>query len=160
MERVLMRLVVCEDGESLDKAEDPEQLISVANDCLQGIYGLWLTGILHRDISFGNLLTTIVGGALRGLVIDLGLAIDFTETELGVPVEGGELHHHLTGTLPFISVDLFPIYQLFKKYMDNGFPDAPVDLTQGTIYVRQMLEASIDSHAAQGSPSKRSRSEK
>ncbi|KAG8998321.1 hypothetical protein FRB93_013796 [Tulasnella sp. JGI-2019a] len=103
LERVLLRLVFDQIGAPLSFATDVTQLISVAHDCLNGIWRLWQEGIIHRDISFGNLLLT-PSKTPRGFLIDLGLAMRIPKG--GQAQEGSELHHHLTGTLPFIAVTL------------------------------------------------------
>ncbi|KAG8998305.1 hypothetical protein FRB94_005214 [Tulasnella sp. JGI-2019a] len=103
LERVLLRLVFDQVGAPLNLTEDATQLISVAHDCLNGIWRLWLQGIIHRDISFGNLLVTI-SEPYRGFLIDLGLSMRIPKD--GQAEEGSEPHHHLTGTLPFIAVAL------------------------------------------------------
>ncbi|KAG9001834.1 hypothetical protein FRB94_004486 [Tulasnella sp. JGI-2019a] len=103
LERVLLRLVFDQIGAPLSFATDAMQLISIAHDCLNGIWRLWLEGIIHRDISFGNLLIT-ASKPPRGFLIDLGLAMRIARENQAQ--EGSEPHHHLTGTLPFIALAL------------------------------------------------------
>ncbi|KAG9021930.1 hypothetical protein FRB95_001135 [Tulasnella sp. JGI-2019a] len=105
VERVLLRFVFEDVGENLSETRDAMQLIDVASDCLQAIRELWEAGILHRDISFGNLLMT-TRHPLRGFVIDLGLAMWIGKD--GKAQGGSDVHHHLTGTLPFIAASLLP----------------------------------------------------
>ncbi|KAG8980760.1 hypothetical protein FRB94_009794 [Tulasnella sp. JGI-2019a] len=125
VERVLLRFVFEDVGENLAETQDAAQLIGVAHDCLEGVFmsltcslarsltefgelaiqELWMAGILHRDISFGNLLV-MTCEPLRGFIIDLGLAMRVTKD--GKANEGSDVHHHLTGTLPFIAADLLP----------------------------------------------------
>ncbi|KAG8998504.1 hypothetical protein FRB94_000579 [Tulasnella sp. JGI-2019a] len=93
VERVLLRFVFEDVGENLSETRDAAQLINVALDCLEAIWELWLARILHRDISFGNLLMT-TRKPFRGFVIDLGLAMRINED--GDAEEGSDVHHHLT----------------------------------------------------------------
>ncbi|KAG8845455.1 hypothetical protein FRB96_002511 [Tulasnella sp. 330] len=103
VERVLLRHVFNDFGAALSFATDAEELITAAHDHLNAIWGLSKVGILHRDISFGNLLLTM-GKPRRGFLIDLGLATRITKNRQSVV--DGDVHHHLTGTLPFIAYDL------------------------------------------------------
>ncbi|KAG8979742.1 hypothetical protein FRB93_009882 [Tulasnella sp. JGI-2019a] len=102
LERVLLRFVSKDVGMDWSRTADATELISVAHDCLNAIHELWLRRILHRDISFGNVL--LKRKPLRGFLIDLGLAIRLSED--GITGKGGYVYHRLTGTLPFIAVDL------------------------------------------------------
>ncbi|KAG9027091.1 hypothetical protein FRB95_008139 [Tulasnella sp. JGI-2019a] len=104
LERALLRFVSKDVGIDWSRTVDATELISVAHDCLNAIQELWLKRILHRDISFGNVLLT--RKPLRGFLIDLGLAMKFSKD--GVAGKDSDVHHHLTGTLPFIAVDLLP----------------------------------------------------
>ncbi|KAG8986843.1 hypothetical protein FRB95_003178 [Tulasnella sp. JGI-2019a] len=109
-ERVLLRFVFEDAGEELSTASSAEMLINAVHDCLKAMHRLFTAGILHRDISFGNLLIHEHKERMRGCVIDLGLAVFINEEGLAAN-DAGPRHHHLTGTLPFIATDLLGEYR-------------------------------------------------
>ncbi|KAG8998497.1 hypothetical protein FRB93_013729 [Tulasnella sp. JGI-2019a] len=115
VERVLLRFVFEDVGENLAETRDATsssawltttwKLLLFTKLYHIAIRELWMVGILHRDISFGNLLVA-TGHPLRGFVTDLGLTMRVTEN--GKAQEGSDVHHHLTGTLKFIAASLLP----------------------------------------------------
>lgn len=113
-ERALLRLVFRFEGYSLKHATNAKELMSVSHDCLKGkllmhrfhdvpltMAGLALKAlrdrnILHRDISYGNLLMTRTkDGQPVGIVIDLGLAT-FLKNGKETDEADNQPRHHLT----------------------------------------------------------------
>ncbi|KAG8844154.1 hypothetical protein FRB96_003260 [Tulasnella sp. 330] len=95
-ERVLVRLVFEAHGFHLRSTKKTKHLLVAAQECLMAIHELHEAGILHRDISYGNLLIRRdpVTKELRAVLIDLGLAVRCDEQ--GEPPGDSDNHHHLT----------------------------------------------------------------
>lgn len=89
-------------------------------DCLHDLRYKAL--ILHRDISFNNIMVMLLGsGTPRFILNDFDLATRVTPT--GEPA-GGPTSRHRTGTLPFMALDiltgLFQEHELGQKPIDNS----------------------------------------
>nr|VWO95306.1 Cytochrome P450 monooxygenase AKT7 (EC (AK-toxin biosynthesis protein 7) [Ganoderma boninense] len=92
------RLVVEEIGKPLSQFKNSGQLMLVMHDCLQAHSEAFKIGIIHRDISGGNvLLYKDKKGAWRGLLTDWELSKDFRKDSK--PRQLGR-----TGTLQFSAV--------------------------------------------------------
>ncbi|KAG8998291.1 hypothetical protein FRB94_006947 [Tulasnella sp. JGI-2019a] len=111
-ERHLLRLVFTDVGKPLRFAKGPKELIRAVLDGTKGLQLLWEKfGIAHRDIAPGNFLLNRLDPApagMFGFVIDFGLArIEHRESQNILPTDVIEgTHDHLTGTLPFMAIDL------------------------------------------------------
>src|SRR5690606_23594880 len=71
--RVHRRLILRDHGVPIYKAGSRETLLTALADCIEGHESLrQLAGLLHRDISVGNLM---IDKDNRGFLIDLDLAI-------------------------------------------------------------------------------------
>ncbi|KIO22024.1 hypothetical protein M407DRAFT_20742 [Tulasnella calospora MUT 4182] len=108
--RVLARMIFKGKGRSNTKARDCQELLEATKQWVTGLWGLNEKGIIHRDVSSGNLL---LGRDMNSpaFIIDLGLAHWSGSNKGGSSSESGDertakSHHHLTGTLPFIAHDL------------------------------------------------------
>ncbi|KZS96685.1 hypothetical protein SISNIDRAFT_450391 [Sistotremastrum niveocremeum HHB9708] len=114
-----VRLLMEEVGVTLDGFSSLRELIGVIMDAIKGHRNLKQRNILHRDVSFGNILMTEqVDPELRrrrGYLIDLDFAKDLAskaaiETRLPPPtasnVTSTGKKARVTGTLPFIAIDV------------------------------------------------------
>ncbi|KAG8910405.1 hypothetical protein FRC00_008252 [Tulasnella sp. 408] len=109
--RVLVRMVFEEKGRSNLEVRDSRELLEATKQWLTGLWGLKEKGILHRDVSSGNLLLGHDAYS-PAFIIDLGLAHwdgdcqDNSSDHRSGDKRVAKAHHHLTGTLPFISYEL------------------------------------------------------
>ncbi|KZT44266.1 hypothetical protein SISSUDRAFT_1116026 [Sistotremastrum suecicum HHB10207 ss-3] len=120
-----VRLLMKGFGVSLDHFSSLRELIGVIMDAIKGHQKLVGRKILHRDVSFGNILMTesidLELGRRRGYLIDLDFAKDLEAREAAdaladVNAEGRSTppsqeadkpeKARITGTLPFIAVDV------------------------------------------------------
>lgn len=93
--RVHRRLILRDHGIPIYKAGSRETLLTALADCIEGHESLrQLAGLLHRDISVGNLM---IDKDNRGFLIDLDLAIK--EQRLGASGAKGK-----TGTRAFMAI--------------------------------------------------------
>ena len=93
--RVHRRLILSDYGIPIYKAGSRQALLAALADCIEGHESLRQTaGLLHRDISIGNLM---VGEDNRGFLIDLDLAIH----EQRVSASGAK---GKTGTRAFMAI--------------------------------------------------------
>ncbi|KAG8948129.1 hypothetical protein FRC04_010041 [Tulasnella sp. 424] len=130
LERVLLRFVFEQGGRPLNKARNGVEVLEAVVQWVEALIALDKVGIVHRDISFGNLLPKLDGSVEGGQakIIDLGLAhlkpksgdeqlSEKPREALQCPATTGEektpdifrseqAHHHVTGTLPFIACEL------------------------------------------------------
>ncbi|KIO22003.1 hypothetical protein M407DRAFT_28420 [Tulasnella calospora MUT 4182] len=121
LERVLVRMVFDQKGRSIFKVKGCKELLQATKNWVEGLQGLREHGIIHRDISSGNLLLGQDPDS-RAFIIDLGLA-HFDPEDINT-VSGSRKdkerdardHHHLTGTLPFIS------HQILEATSSEGQP--------------------------------------
>ncbi|KAG8919035.1 hypothetical protein FRC01_001513 [Tulasnella sp. 417] len=146
LERVLLRFVFEEEYRPLSTAKDALEVLDATVQWIQGLIELDRSGIVHRDISYSNLMLPAtdqeLGPGRTAKIIDLGLAhwkdpqrsngipsrpLDATSSVPEIPTDGQKSlleasaptarvplhHHHITGTLPFIALDL--IRQLQRK---------------------------------------------
>lgn len=95
LNRVHRRVVLCDYGVPIDKASSLQVLVAALADCIEGHKSLReKAGLLHRDISIGNLM---VSRDNHGFLIDLDLAIN--EQRLGASGAKGK-----TGTRAFMAI--------------------------------------------------------
>ncbi|KAG8943912.1 hypothetical protein FRC00_010890 [Tulasnella sp. 408] len=117
--RVLVRMVFEEKGRSNLEVRDSRELLEATKQWLTGLWGLKEKGILHRDVSSGNLLLGRDADS-PAFIIDLGLAHweedckDNSSDHRSNDERVAKAHHHLTGTLPFIAHEL-----LLARMMDQ-----------------------------------------
>ncbi|KAG9004951.1 hypothetical protein FRB90_010648 [Tulasnella sp. 427] len=142
LERVLCRIVTDKEGRSLDEARDSLEVLSAAAQWIKALIDLDEVGIIHRDISYGNLLLPLTNRADDyALVTDLGLAhlkpgfehkdsSSVPDPTSSSPSQSSSLiirrkdqpHDHLSGTLPFIAYDL--LTQLVSRGKLKSIPQA------------------------------------
>ncbi|KAG8948135.1 hypothetical protein FRC04_010047 [Tulasnella sp. 424] len=149
--RVLLRFVFEQEGRPLSQARDSVEVLEGVVQWIDALIALDKVGIVHRDISIGNLLLPMLSadGSAEGrqaTIIDLGVALLKARSEdipsqpqdtPGRPATAGEeettdasrnnQHRpHVTGTLPFIALDL--LRQL------NGFNSSLPEWSQHGIH--------------------------
>ncbi|RXW19743.1 hypothetical protein EST38_g6120 [Candolleomyces aberdarensis] len=77
--RKSIRVIIKCYGTSIDNFSSPEELLAALRDAIQAHKGLVATGILHRDITYNNVLIGIKGfeseDGERGIIIDLDMAL-------------------------------------------------------------------------------------
>ncbi|KAG9009685.1 hypothetical protein FRB90_008207 [Tulasnella sp. 427] len=127
LKRVLIRMVFAHKGRSAMKAESCLELLEAAKVWVQTLYALDAAGIVHRDVSIGNLMlhdssadispgasgadqvpAESAGDRPLAFIIDLGLASWSPPSDDGSvvnPQDDMQTHGHLTGTLPFIALE-------------------------------------------------------
>ncbi|KAG9039163.1 hypothetical protein FS837_001055 [Tulasnella sp. UAMH 9824] len=78
LERVLLRFVFEEEYRPLSDAKDSKEVMDATVQWVQGLITLDSLGIVHRDISYSNLMLPVIDSTLPRLkpakIIDLGLA--------------------------------------------------------------------------------------
>ncbi|KAG8907255.1 hypothetical protein FRB99_004949 [Tulasnella sp. 403] len=95
-----LRVLVTERVRLLTEISDGKQFLELVRGFVTALYCLDAAGIRHRDISTGNLGYKEINGRLQPKLLDFDHA-RFT----GVP-DGPPTSQHLTGTLPFMAIDL------------------------------------------------------
>ncbi|KAG8913539.1 hypothetical protein FRC00_002183 [Tulasnella sp. 408] len=142
IERVLLRFVFEEEYRPFNKASSSLQVLNATVDWIKGLIELDRLGIVHRDISYSNLMLPVIDQESSPLeqsskvakIIDLGLAHwkDPSSSLLAPstlpppdgpkslwkysPTSDGRAprpHHHITGTLPFIA------FNLLQQHIDS-----------------------------------------
>ncbi|KAF6755199.1 hypothetical protein DFP72DRAFT_1122903 [Ephemerocybe angulata] len=75
--RTLSRVTMVRCGASLCQFKSQRQAIAALRDAIQGHFNLLKAGVLHRDVSMGNVLFGEDGASVgnRGVIIDLDMAI-------------------------------------------------------------------------------------
>ncbi|KDQ06324.1 hypothetical protein BOTBODRAFT_71002 [Botryobasidium botryosum FD-172 SS1] len=96
-----LHMILMEELLSL-KSLEGAQYLGAWVEIAQDLEKLYKHGILHRDISSGNLMYRMTGTVIRGVLIDFDLATSFRKP---VPYFPNCLHR--TGTMPFLSRELF-----------------------------------------------------
>ncbi|KLO10695.1 hypothetical protein SCHPADRAFT_999386 [Schizopora paradoxa] len=109
--RKLCRIVMKPFGQKLDTFPSKKVLVRAFGDIVHAIRVLHESGIVHRDISFRNILLYEHEGVLRGVLIDYDYAVSF---------ERAASIAKRTGTLPFLSLDQLRETPLFPH---NYFHD-------------------------------------
>ncbi|KAJ2915683.1 hypothetical protein MD484_g4716, partial [Candolleomyces efflorescens] len=78
--RKSIRIIIKFYGTSVDNFKSPEEMLAALRDAIQAHQTLYTMGILHRDITFNNILIGIRGfeseDGERGVLIDLDMAIE------------------------------------------------------------------------------------
>ncbi|KAJ3741294.1 protein kinase [Lentinula detonsa] len=100
-EERVMRVTVLEKLHPLSELEDPKDFAQVFYDILQ--IHQWLyecVGILHRDLSSGNIMFRRKDGKIYGVLNDFDLSSRVQD------MDAGPTSNHRTGTRPFMSPDL------------------------------------------------------
>ncbi|KAG8902540.1 hypothetical protein FRC01_009554 [Tulasnella sp. 417] len=132
LERVLLRFVFGREGRPLGKARDSIELLEATVQWIDGLIQLDCCGIIHRDISYGNLLlpaSKVGDGVGQASIIDLGLSHYKTPEEIVTQAAGeasgssqdydgamqktSQPHHHLTARKTSILSYLFFLMQFF-----------------------------------------------
>ncbi|KIO16967.1 hypothetical protein M407DRAFT_246874 [Tulasnella calospora MUT 4182] len=123
-ERVLLRFVFDEERRPLKDAKDSIELLQATEQWIDGLIKLDDLGIIHRDISYGNLLLPSASGPTdKAGIIDFGLS-HIKNPEIlkqllpenspqDYILEDSRPHDHITGTLPFVA------YELLAKFKNN-----------------------------------------
>ncbi|KAI0055077.1 hypothetical protein BV25DRAFT_1816139, partial [Artomyces pyxidatus] len=97
--RIHSRIVMSSFGWPLLQFRDLPELCGALHDAIAGHRWLYRQGILHRDISPGNVLITPLAAPNRGLLIDLDNACEYA-THVSIPNDGR------SGTLAFMSFEV------------------------------------------------------
>ncbi|KAJ3741295.1 protein kinase [Lentinula detonsa] len=100
-EERVMRVTILEKLHPLSELEDPRDFAQVFYDILQ--IHQWLyecVGILHRDLSSGNIMFRRKDGKIYGVLNDFDLSSRVQN------MDKGPTSNHRTGTRPFMSIDL------------------------------------------------------
>ncbi|KAJ3790493.1 protein kinase [Lentinula aff. detonsa] len=100
-EERVMRVTILEKLHPLSELEDPRDFAQVFYDILQ--IHQWLyecVGILHRDLSIGNIMFRRKDGKIYGVLNDFDLSSRVQN------MDKGPTSNHRTGTRPFMSIDL------------------------------------------------------
>ncbi|KAI0055625.1 hypothetical protein BV25DRAFT_1865750 [Artomyces pyxidatus] len=106
------RIVMSSFGWPLLEFRDLSELCGALHDAIAGHRWLYHEGILHRDISPGNVLITPLAAPNRGLLIDLDNACEY-ESHASIPNDG-----RTVGTLAFMSFEVITK----RKYVDDEPP--------------------------------------
>ncbi|KAG8922635.1 hypothetical protein FRC01_013786 [Tulasnella sp. 417] len=121
LERVLLRFVFDREGRSLSETKDSVELLQATVQWIDGLIELDKRGIIHRDISYGNLLLPLSrDGEGQASIIDFGLS-HLKDSDIltqllegrspkGYILESSQPHDHVTGTLPFVAHDLLAAF--------------------------------------------------
>ncbi|KIO16421.1 hypothetical protein M407DRAFT_246984 [Tulasnella calospora MUT 4182] len=127
-QRVLLRFVFEGQGRPLSEVNDSTELLRATVQWINGLIQLDEKGIIHRDISYGNLLLPVRSGEGRqqASIIDFGLSHlkdaakaikEFAPSEEGedypAVLDSPQPHHHVTGTMPFVAHEL--LYAVWKS---------------------------------------------
>ncbi|KAK6981063.1 hypothetical protein R3P38DRAFT_3234818 [Favolaschia claudopus] len=115
--RTLMRVVVRRYGDTLEQAHSAHKLLCAIRDIVRGHRDSLLErGILHRDISFNNLLLSELSEDGEGVIIDWDLAIELIKI-LGGSTKGDSR----TGTRAFQSIKVLKASPLLghHDHMDD-----------------------------------------
>jgi serine/threonine protein kinase/Flp pilus assembly protein TadD len=110
-------------------------VLDIARQMAAGIGAIHGAGVLHRDISSGNIMLCVAAdGRVRTVLMDFGLAVRselLTETERGI--RGGTLSYaapeQFAGAIPSVESDVYAfgavLYQLMTGQPPAGLPPAP-----------------------------------
>ncbi|KAF9494292.1 hypothetical protein BDN71DRAFT_1496587 [Pleurotus eryngii] len=110
-QRTHVRFVVLEVGWPIERFPSSKQMFQAVYDALQGHKQAFdVCGILHRDVSGGNILILPEGG---GLLNDWDMAVKVEE------VDRGPRAHERTGTWAFMSIDLLDGARRAHKVSDD-----------------------------------------
>ncbi|KAM0425285.1 hypothetical protein ACHAPT_009603 [Fusarium lateritium] len=104
--RTMSCLVITPFGRPISQFKDIPELLEAFRDAIKAHRSLFFDGgILHRDISTGNIIIPNVKreGEPRGILIDLDLSTEVADL--------ASIAGHVIGTKPFISVDLIKCKQ-------------------------------------------------
>ncbi|PCH39194.1 hypothetical protein WOLCODRAFT_57303, partial [Wolfiporia cocos MD-104 SS10] len=111
-----MRIVLDTVGESLDKFTSTKQLVQAIRDAIIGHLLAYLSGVLHRDVSFGNVMLVHKGAVkFYGFIYDFDYSSPVDSSKLGTPLDMDErknlreLENELkerTGTVEFMAMEL------------------------------------------------------
>ncbi|KLO20510.1 hypothetical protein SCHPADRAFT_991860 [Schizopora paradoxa] len=96
--RAHCRVAMSPFGEKLETFKSLKGLVRTFRDIVYAIQILYKAGILHRDISFRNILLYEHGDQLRGLLIDYDYAVSVGRKTSSAIADR-------TGTLPFMAID-------------------------------------------------------
>ncbi|KDQ32595.1 hypothetical protein PLEOSDRAFT_1009415, partial [Pleurotus ostreatus PC15] len=126
-QRAHVRFVVLEVGRPLECFSSSKQMFQAVCDAFQGHKQAFdVCGILHRDVSGGNILILPKGG---GLLNDWDMAVKVEE------VERGPRAHERTGTWAFMSIDLLDGARRAHKVSDDLESFFWVVLYYGLLYL-------------------------
>ncbi|KAG9223604.1 hypothetical protein CCMSSC00406_0009235 [Pleurotus cornucopiae] len=109
--RTHVRFVILEVGRPIERFSSSKEMFQAVYDAFQGHKQAFdVCGILHRDVSGGNILILPKGG---GLLNDWDMAVKVEE------VERGPRAHERTGTWAFMSIDLLEGERRAHKVSDD-----------------------------------------
>ncbi|KAI0073065.1 hypothetical protein K474DRAFT_1775008 [Panus rudis PR-1116 ss-1] len=111
--RVHSRLVLSTYGTPVKFFESCLQLVQVMKDAIEGHHNAYKAGVLHRDISVGNIL--ILDDASKQRLQRVGALIDFDNGIRWSPDRQPVSDDPLSGTMPFVSAELL----LREPYFDQ-----------------------------------------
>ncbi|KAJ2936992.1 hypothetical protein H1R20_g97, partial [Candolleomyces eurysporus] len=124
--RKSIRITIKFYGTSIDNFKSPEDMLAALRDAIQAHQVLYSMGILHRDITFNNILIGIKGfeseDGERGVIIDLDMAIENIRPILDICKDfrtGTIMFQSLTVSKFFDSKDLGEEILPAQDYLDD-----------------------------------------
>ncbi|KAI0321251.1 hypothetical protein OF83DRAFT_1081058 [Amylostereum chailletii] len=118
-DRIHSRLVLSSSGWPLVKFKCLPELFGALSDAVAGHEHLCRRGVLHRDMSPGNILVTGLEAPNRGIIIDLDYGIEYPRTEEAKDDD------ELSGTMHFMSGELLGdmVYRLAMPKENSASED-------------------------------------
>ncbi|KAG9048262.1 hypothetical protein FS837_000398 [Tulasnella sp. UAMH 9824] len=153
--RVLVRMVFEEKGRSNLEVRDSRELLEAMKQWLTGLWGLKEKGILHRDVSSGNLLLGRDADS-PAFIIDLGLAQwedqheDNFSNHQSKEERVAKAQPQVIGTLPFVALQLLSakIASVTLKHKSimtsNRFSGALLSTDVGRVHARKTAFFAVD----------------
>ncbi|TFY78658.1 hypothetical protein EWM64_g5356 [Hericium alpestre] len=117
--RIHSRLVMASFGHPLTKFANLLELLAALHDAIAGHQWLYENGILHRDISIGNILITGLEDSNRGILIDLDYAIKHFKYE-------SLWDDERSGTIAFMSYEVL----MHERYDFQAIASAKLQLKE------------------------------
>ncbi|KAF9552432.1 hypothetical protein CPC08DRAFT_728627 [Agrocybe pediades] len=124
--RIFFRVAFKHGGKSLTKFTSKEQVVYALRDAIKGHRDLWNRKILHRDISFNNILIVTGNPESRGTLIDLDMAVEFPRSD--------------NGTRAFQSINILNSYHSSQRIAEHVPHDYLDDLESFLYVFRWMVE--------------------
>ncbi|KAG9042980.1 hypothetical protein FS837_010181 [Tulasnella sp. UAMH 9824] len=127
-DRVLLRIILKEVGVPLSETVGSQKLLLVAHDITRALQAIYEAGVLHRDISYGNILLLPEENYREGnvaFIVDFGLALRVDPSSGILIPSDSKPHHHFTGTLPYMAHDYLS-YNILPATSTSPLPVEPL----------------------------------